>query len=69
MGVQINGGYSTKVSQVEEFDSYAKATVVYSHPGSGCFVTTALTQPYQFIEINTSKKLLVEEELQINNCN
>ena len=69
MGGRSTGGYSIKVDAVEDYDDYIKLKVLLTKPGNNCITTQALTSPYQFIEIESDKELVIEEKVMVVNCN
>jgi hypothetical protein len=68
MGTRNTGGYSIGVTSVDVSDNWVVARVGLVRPGSGCNVTQALTNPYQFVFIPSRKEILVSESLQIASC-
>jgi len=69
MGGRSTGGYSIKAEAVEDYDDYIKLKVFLTKPGNNCITTQALTSPYQFIEIESVKELVIEERVVVVNCN
>lgn len=61
MGQETTSGYSIKVSNIKEEDDFVSVSVVTEEPGSGCAVDTALTNPYQFVRIETKKAIIFNE--------
>ena len=68
MGTRNTGGYSIGVTSVDVSENWVVARVGLVRPGSGCNVTQALTNPFQFVFIPSRKEILVSESLQITNC-
>ena len=68
MGQRNSGGYSIGVTSVDVTDDYVMANIQLTKPGQGCFVTLALTNPYQFVFIPGQKEILVKESLNIVQC-
>ncbi len=68
IGVRDTGGFSVKTESIEEFPSYIKMKIKITKPGQNCTVTGALTSPYEFIEIFSTKELIFEESLEIDQC-
>lgn len=68
MGGRSSGGYSIAAEAVEDHGDYNKLKVLLTTPGSNCYTTQALTSPYQFIEIKSTKELLIEERLVVTDC-
>lgn len=67
MGAKNSGGHSLNVTFTES-DDYIRASVFLSFPGDNCLVTMALTNPFKFIKLNTTKKILVTEEMTFTSC-
>ncbi|AJQ93138.1 protease complex subunit PrcB family protein [Gynuella sunshinyii] len=68
IGQKNTGGYSVNVTDTESEEGYLKVTAVTSVPGKGCMVTSALTNPYVFVSINTTQDILFTETLKIEDC-
>jgi len=56
MGQKPSGGYSVSLKQVELQDGKIEFLLNESIPGENCFVTEALTNPYQIIAIEKTDK-------------
>jgi len=69
MGERNSGGYSIEIDGITEHDGYVLATVVLTEPGDGCMITQAITNPFQFIEVATTKEILIEEKIAQSSCN
>lgn len=67
MGTRNSGGYSVSLESVSDAGDYIRANVVFTLPGD-CAVTTEITNPYQFIKIETSKEILVTESIELASC-
>ncbi|MFT2089941.1 protease complex subunit PrcB family protein [Paraglaciecola sp. 2405UD69-4] len=67
MGTQSSGGYSLSVTLTEHND-HILASIDYQFPGANCGVTTALTNPTQIIKIETTKYVLVSEDISYSDC-
>ncbi len=64
MGPRPSGGFSIEVTSVKaRKGSAVVADVVLTRPGASCFVTTSITNPFQFVYIPTRKEILVSESL------
>lgn len=48
-GIKPSGGYSVRISRIEAEEGVFAAYVDLAEPGANCFVTEALTQPYQLV--------------------
>jgi hypothetical protein len=68
MGVRNTGGYSIGVTSVSARENSVRANVLLVKPGPGCIVTQAITNPYQFVYISSTKEILITESLQIKDC-
>lgn len=68
LGGRPTGGYSISAEKIEDFGDYIKATVLIKKPGANCIVTQALTSPYQFVEVESTKELLFEERVELVDC-
>jgi hypothetical protein len=70
IGAQTTGGYSLTVSFSDDSDNSnnIQAEVDYRFPGETCVVTTAMTNPYQFIKLQSTKYILVSEKLTYSEC-
>jgi hypothetical protein len=69
MGQRPTGGYGIRVSSVEPHARYVVANVILSVPGEDCAVTEVITNPYQFVQIQTTDDVLVQEQLVVDVCN
>lgn len=69
MGTRSSGGYSIKTETIEDHGNYIKLKVLLTKPGNNCMVSQMLTSPYQFIEIESDKELVVEERVVVDDCN
>jgi len=68
MGSRPSGGYSIVVDSAEDFGDYVQLNITLSIPGNGCVVTLALTSPYTFIEIESTKNLIFKEQVSVYEC-
>jgi len=68
MGQRNSGGYAIAITSVDVFNDYVTANVVLTKPGTNCMVTQALTNPYQFVVIPTTKEVLISESVVVSNC-
>lgn len=68
MGERSTGGFSIEVTSVEVNENNVMANVNLTKPGQNCLVTTALTNPYQFIFIPTLKEVLITERITVEVC-
>ena len=57
VGPRNHGGYSIEVSSIEEFENHVEANIAFLQPGATCGVTNALTHPFSFIYIETTKEI------------
>jgi hypothetical protein len=65
MGTRSNGGFRMKVEKVEMKDDILMVTLLETEPGPDCIVTTAIVNPYQFIEIDLVKAAGVEANVKL----
>lgn len=56
LGEQRSGGYGIKVDKVVSTKSNTTVTIMETKPGKNCNLTTALTYPYQFVQIEKTGK-------------
>jgi len=69
LGQRNTGGYSIATSEIREFNDHVIVHVTVTKPGSTCVVTQAFTAPFEFIEVQSTKEILFDEQLVITNCN
>ncbi|MES2748378.1 MAG: protease complex subunit PrcB family protein [Bacteroidota bacterium] len=60
MGEKTTGGYSIEVVKVEELSDKIVVTVKENAPQSGEMATTALTNPYTVVKINSKKPIEIK---------
>src|SRR3990167_3513158 len=63
MGERSTGGYGIEIEGITENDGYVLATVALSKPGDGCMVIQVITNPFQFVEVTTTKEILIQEKI------
>ncbi|MDB5264452.1 MAG: hypothetical protein JWN64_23 [Parcubacteria group bacterium] len=69
-GQKSSGGYSVKVSKIEDSTTTRKVYITLTAPGSGCITIQALTSPYQFVRVsNTTLTLSRQENTETTSCN
>ena len=68
MGRRNSGGYRIWVESVVAENNYVRAQVILSFPGENCVVAAAITNPYQFVEVSTTKDILLTEKIEIHDC-
>ncbi len=68
MGQRNTDGYSIKVTSIDASENYVVARVNLVKPGQNCIVTSALTNPYQFVFIPTQKEVLITERITLEEC-
>ena len=56
-GPKNTGGYSIDIGSIEEFDNHVVANIDFLQPGPTCGVTNALTHPFSFVFVETTKEL------------
>lgn len=69
MGRQRTGGYSISVNHIDEFERFLRVEVICLLPGKNCGVGQSETDPYQFVTIpNTGKLVTFSEKVDIVDC-
>ncbi|OED41687.1 hypothetical protein AB833_09055 [Chromatiales bacterium (ex Bugula neritina AB1)] len=68
LGSQPSGGYVIGVTKIEEFADKARVTVELVSPGDNCITTSAISNPYEFVEIPTVKVLEIIETARTLDC-
>lgn len=69
MGEKTNGGYSIQVASVTENENDVTVIIQETIPGPTCMTTSAMTYPFQLIEIPaTSKKIIFNTIEKIYSC-
>ena len=69
MGEQANGGYTIKVSTIEKSIKGILVTIEDAKPGKACDNTSAITYPFQLIEMpKTEKEITFARVSKINTC-
>ncbi len=58
-GPKNTGGYSIDIGSIEEFDNHVVANIDFLQPGPTCGVTNALTHPFSFVFVETTKELRI----------
>ena len=58
LGEKFSGGYAIDVEGIDVFDDRLDVNIVEIVPGNGCAVSLGLTQPYQFIKIKRTDKMI-----------
>ena len=69
MGARGSGGQSISAEAIEDYTDHIKLKILLSAPGNNCLVTLAFTSPYQFIEFDSLKTVVIEERLEVIDCN
>ncbi len=68
-GQKPSGGYSIAITKLSRDDKRLEVFVEEKSPGSGCFTTQVITQPYHLIVTEKSDRKVVFTRRQINvNC-
>jgi hypothetical protein len=70
MGVRPTSGYSIGIEEITENEDYVLLTValyISKSCGNSVSYTQALTHPFEFVEVTTSKEILIEEKL-VSGC-
>ena len=68
MGTQISGGFVISVVRAEEYAGKVVVTVELNSPGASCITTEALSNPYEFVMIPTSKPIEFVESAIVSEC-
>ena len=68
MGSQPAGGYAIGVSKVEEYEDKVVVTVELRSPGVGCINTQAISNPYEFAQIESVKTVEFVETEVVQQC-
>ncbi len=68
MGSQPAGGYAVGVSKVEEYADKVVITVELRSPGIGCINTQAISNPYEFAQIDSVKPMEFSEVEVVQQC-
>ena len=68
MGQKNTGGYSIELESLIESEGYVTANIVFNNPGRNCAVTTALTNPYIFVYVETNKEIRFSETTKSTDC-
>jgi len=58
LGEKFSGGYTIYVEGIDVFNDRLDVKIVEAVPGNGCPVTLGFTQPYQFITITKTDKMI-----------
>ncbi|TYK64861.1 protease complex subunit PrcB family protein [Colwellia echini] len=67
MGMQTSGGHSLNFSFYEDSNDI-QGEIVYSFPSGTCATSTAITNPYKFIKLKSTKFILVSEQQTYFEC-
>ena len=60
LGEKTSGGYSVEVVKVEELSDKIVVTVKENAPQSGQMATTAMTNPYTVVKVNSKKPIEIK---------
>ncbi|NOX42754.1 MAG: protease complex subunit PrcB family protein [Gammaproteobacteria bacterium] len=70
LGQRSTGGCLIDIENIIELESQVDIHILETVPGAGCAVTTAFTQPYLFVEIiKTNKLVSFQIRSETVNCN
>lgn len=69
LGRYMTGGYTLGVRSVVEHLRHVVVNISIIYPGKACVLTQAITNPFQFVAINSRKSLIFVEELVYQPCN
>jgi hypothetical protein len=68
MGQKNTGGHSIEAPVFTESGDQVEVLVEFVSPGANCAVTTALTNPYMFVYVNTRKELVISQRSVQREC-
>ncbi len=68
MGERSSGGYSIGAQYIEDNGDYLELNILLSKPGDSCGVAQVLTYPFQFVEVQSTKELIIREHITVTNC-
>lgn len=68
MGTFSSGGYDINVSYSTQTADYIKLNVEYNYPGDNCGVASVETNPYQFLKVNSTKFIIINETYTAGSC-
>ncbi len=68
MGTQRSGGYVVTVMSAHEYTGRVVVSVQLTSPGDYCVTTSALSNPYEFVVIDTVKPIEFEETSVTTEC-
>ena len=68
MGEKPSGGYEVDVERIIDDKENTTITATFSSPGSSCISAAVMTNPYIFIEVATTKNILLNERHVIKEC-
>lgn len=68
MGERPSSGYAIIIDDIEDYEAHIVVNLELVVPGEGCAVDGALTNPYQFVALSTTKEVLVRETLVTQAC-
>lgn len=68
LGIKPTDGYSIKAKAVEESEHAISLAIEITSPGNSCNANNKVTRPTLSIALNTEKKILINESLNVTNC-
>ncbi|NOX75295.1 MAG: protease complex subunit PrcB family protein [Gammaproteobacteria bacterium] len=68
MGGRSSGGYEIATDRIEDHGDFMTLKILLTKPGSGCVTTGVITSPYEFVEIESTKELVIEERVVVVEC-
>ncbi len=68
MGSQVSGGYVVSALRADEFDEKVVVTVELRAPGESCVTTQAISNPYEFSLVPSSKPIEFIETHAVTEC-
>jgi hypothetical protein len=68
MGQRSSGGHSIHMESALWEEDHIRVKVILQIPGNNCYVTDAITNPFEILKLKTRKDILVTEEINYTNC-
>ena len=67
-GEKPTGGYRVSTSSLEEYPDRIVATIIQIIPGPDCVTTSAVTHPFEFVEIPSVKPVIISQRQEVEDC-
>lgn len=68
LGQSSSAGYAISAEKIEDYGDYIKLNVIITTPGENCVTASVITSPYQFIEIDSTKRIIFNERIEVVDC-